>query len=160
MKTKRRPHPTISKFTVLKQLCHLIPPHLVPKLARQYGNDKKERTFSAWSQHAALMFAHLTHAIGLNDVCNSAAAAKGSRLTILQLLLCLLCQRGQFLLRADPLLQSPNRRRHGLVRRASQPLPRFGERQATDALPQAQRQIAPPVPIAVPKLYPRLPLQS
>jgi len=71
MKTKRHFHPTAAKFSILRQICNLIPPHLVPKLARQTGNDQKERTFSSWSQVVALGFAHLTHALGLNDVCDA-----------------------------------------------------------------------------------------
>lgn len=70
-KRKRPSTPTVSKYTILKQLCNLIPQHLVPQLARLCGNDELERTFTSWSQVVALMFAHPTHAIGLNDVCDS-----------------------------------------------------------------------------------------
>jgi len=44
---------------------------LVPKLARELGTEKLCRTFSAWSHTVALLFAQLTGALGLNDVCDS-----------------------------------------------------------------------------------------
>lgn len=56
---------------MLRQICNLIPNHLVPKLARETGTEALCRTFSAWSHCAALLFAQLTHALGLNDVCDS-----------------------------------------------------------------------------------------
>ncbi len=69
-KPVRTPTPTRGKLTVLAQLCNLIPGHLVSTLAREYGVDAKARTFSAWSQVVAMLYAQLTHAIGLNDVCD------------------------------------------------------------------------------------------
>ena len=68
---KKQPRPSASKFTVLRQLCNLIPVHLVPKLARETGVDKACRTFSAWSHLVAMLYAQLTHSIGLNDVCDA-----------------------------------------------------------------------------------------
>src|SRR5437899_236589 len=59
------------KFSILRQLCNLIPNHLVPKLARETGVDKHWRDFSPWSQVVALLYAQLTHALGLNDVCDA-----------------------------------------------------------------------------------------
>ena len=56
---------------MLRQICNLIPNHLVPRLARETGTGALCRTFSAWSHCAALLFAQLTHALGLNDVCDS-----------------------------------------------------------------------------------------
>jgi hypothetical protein len=63
--------PVRSQFSVLRQICNLIPNHLVPKLARETGAQRFCRTFSAWSHCTALLFAQLTHALGLNDVCDS-----------------------------------------------------------------------------------------
>ena len=60
-----------SAYTLLHQICNLIPPLMVPNLARQHGVDKKSRTFSPWSHVVSLMFAHLSHAFGLNDVCDA-----------------------------------------------------------------------------------------
>ena len=77
MKKQIRPIPTVSNYTVLRQLSNLIPPHLVPQLARETGVADQERTFSSWSQVVALMHAHLTHAIGLNDVCDALRMNRG-----------------------------------------------------------------------------------
>jgi hypothetical protein len=62
--------PTASKFSVLRQLCNYIPPHLVPQLARETGVDEQARTFTPWSHVVSLCYAQLTHSIGLNDVCD------------------------------------------------------------------------------------------
>lgn len=63
--------PAKSRLPVFAQLCKLIPPHLVSKLAREHGIDKQARTFTPWSHVVSLLFAQLTHAIGLNDVCDT-----------------------------------------------------------------------------------------
>ena len=63
--------PAKARLPVFAQLCKLIPPHLVPKLAREHGIDKQARTFTPWSHVVSLLFAQLTHAIGLNDVCDT-----------------------------------------------------------------------------------------
>lgn len=59
-----------SKFSTLQQICAYIPGHLVAKLARKYGVDEQARTFSPWSHIVALLYAQLSHAIGLNNVCD------------------------------------------------------------------------------------------
>ena len=69
--TVRRTTPTRGKLSVLAQLCNFIPGHLVGKLAREHSVDAKARTFSAWSHVVAMLYAQLTHAIGLNDVCDA-----------------------------------------------------------------------------------------
>lgn len=63
--------PVKAKLPVLTQLCKLIPPHLVATLARKHGIDKQARTFTAWSHVVSLLFAQLSHSIGLNDVCDA-----------------------------------------------------------------------------------------
>ena len=68
MKTKKSP--TRSKLTTARQVCNLIPPHLVPELARETGVDEQARTFSPWSHVVALVYAQSTHSLGLNDVCD------------------------------------------------------------------------------------------
>jgi hypothetical protein len=68
---KRNTKPTASKLSVLGQLCNLIPPHLVSKLARETGVASMARSFSPWSHVVSMLFAQLTHAIGLNDVCDA-----------------------------------------------------------------------------------------
>lgn len=68
---KENTKPTACKFSVLGQLCNLIPPHLVAKLARETGVDSMARSFSAWSHVVSMLYGQLTHAIGLNDVCDA-----------------------------------------------------------------------------------------
>ena len=63
--------PTRSRFTLLRQLCNLIPNHLVPQLAREHAVEEKSRTFRPWSHVVSLIYAQLTHALGLNDVCDA-----------------------------------------------------------------------------------------
>jgi hypothetical protein len=70
--------PTRSRFTLLRQLCNLIPNHLVPWLAREHGVDVQSRTFKPWSHVVSLIYAQLTHALGLNDVCDALRLHSGS----------------------------------------------------------------------------------
>ena len=67
----KKQKPTSSRLTILNQLCNLIPPHLVTKLARETGVDERARTFTPWSHVVALLYAQLTHSLGLNDVCDA-----------------------------------------------------------------------------------------
>lgn len=67
---KKKAKPARGNLCVLAQLCKLIPGHLVPKLARKYGVDKRARSFRPFSHVVSLLYAQLTHAIGLNDVCD------------------------------------------------------------------------------------------
>ncbi len=60
--------PTRGKYTVLKQLCEYIPAYLAPELAREHG--VVSRGFTPWSHVVTMVHAHLTRAIGLNDVCD------------------------------------------------------------------------------------------
>ena len=62
-------------FTLLRQLCILIPNHLVAQLARDHAVEEKSRTFRSWSHVLSLIYAHLTHALGLNEVLRRLAAA-------------------------------------------------------------------------------------
>lgn len=62
--------PTRANVVVLKQILNLIPRHLINRHARETGVDAKARTFSVTSHLAAMLFAQLSHAIGLNDVCD------------------------------------------------------------------------------------------
>jgi hypothetical protein len=65
-----RTKPTKQNTTILNQLCKLIPGHIVKKLSKEHGVQSKCRTFSAWSHVVSLLYCQLTHAIGLNDVCD------------------------------------------------------------------------------------------
>ena len=71
MKEKNTNLPTASKLNLLRQICNFIPDFLVPKAARETGVDKKARTFTPWSHVVSLLYAQLTHSIGLNDVCDA-----------------------------------------------------------------------------------------
>jgi hypothetical protein len=70
VKKKTSRQPSRCQPTVLRQLVELIPAYLVPKLARKFGVDKKARTFSAFSHVVALLYAQLSHALSLNDICD------------------------------------------------------------------------------------------
>src|SRR6056297_521416 len=59
-----------ANVVVLKQVLNLIPRHLIGRHARETGVDAKARSFSVTSHLAAMLFAQLSHAIGLNDVCD------------------------------------------------------------------------------------------
>ena len=68
---KKTLNPTRSKFSILRQVCNFIPPHLVSKIARTTGAEDKSRTFTPWSHVVSHLYAQLTHSIGLNDLCDS-----------------------------------------------------------------------------------------
>lgn len=72
----------MKKYTMFKQVCNLIPPHLVNELAKEHGVVEQSRTFTPWSHVAALIYAQLTHAIGLNDVCDGLLMNRGALTTI------------------------------------------------------------------------------
>ena len=55
---------------VLKQILNLIPRRLINRHARETAVDTKARTFSVRSHLEAMLFAQLSHSIGLNDVCD------------------------------------------------------------------------------------------
>lgn len=74
--------PTRDKFSVLSQICKLIPAHFVAKTARQYGVDKQSRSFTPWSHVVSLVFAQLAHALSLNDICDTLQHHSGNLLTI------------------------------------------------------------------------------
>ena len=59
------------KMTVLSQICKLIPRNLIPKLANAFGIDRQFRVFSPASYVLSQGFGQLTHALGLNDICDT-----------------------------------------------------------------------------------------
>ncbi len=71
MKKTSTATPTRSKLSVFRQLCNLIPTHLVSQLARATGVEARSRSFKPWSHVVSLLFAQFTHAVGLNDVSDS-----------------------------------------------------------------------------------------
>jgi hypothetical protein len=82
MKRRRNRIPAGHTYTILKQVCNLIPPHLVNRLAAEYGVDEQSRTFTPWSHVVSQQYAQLTHAIGLNDVCDALSMNAGVLATI------------------------------------------------------------------------------
>ncbi|MDQ5978615.1 MAG: hypothetical protein QG602_1589 [Verrucomicrobiota bacterium] len=70
-KKKKAKQPGRRDTTILRQLVELIPAYLVPKLARETGIDAQARTFTPWSHVVAMLYAQLSHAFGLNDVCDA-----------------------------------------------------------------------------------------
>jgi hypothetical protein len=80
---KNKTKPARDKVCVLAQLCKLIPSHATSRIARELGDEKKARTFSAWSHVVALLHAQLCHSISLADVCD-AMALRDSRLSLLR----------------------------------------------------------------------------
>ena len=62
--------PTRADVVVLKQILNLIPRGLINRFALEIGVEAKSRSFSVVSHLSAMLFAQLSHAIGLNDVCD------------------------------------------------------------------------------------------
>ncbi len=71
MKNKNNSVPAVAKLNLLRQICNFIPEFLVAKIAHQTKVDEKVRTFTPWSHVVSLLYAQLTHSIGLNDVCDA-----------------------------------------------------------------------------------------
>lgn len=59
---------TKASLSIFRQICELIPPHLVARLAREHRVD--HRGFSPWSHVVAMLYGHFTRAVGLNDICD------------------------------------------------------------------------------------------
>jgi len=74
--------PARSNYTILKQICEYIPGHLVAGLAKKHGVDKRSRTFTPWSHVVAMVYAHVAHALSLNDVCDALRNQKDTLRTI------------------------------------------------------------------------------
>jgi hypothetical protein len=62
--------PTRANVLVLKQILNLIPRRLINRHAIETGVEAKARSFSVVSHLSAMLFAQLSHAMGLNDVCD------------------------------------------------------------------------------------------
>ena len=63
--------PARSQHTVFRQVCNLIPGHMIPVLAREFEIDA--RGFSATSHVQSLLYGHAAHALSLNDICDALA---------------------------------------------------------------------------------------
>ena len=77
MNKPTRHKPAASKFSLLRQLCNLIPNPLVPQLARATDREAKARTFSPWRHGVRLIYAQVTHRLGLHDVCDALRLRSG-----------------------------------------------------------------------------------
>ena len=62
--------PARANVLVLKQILNLIPRGLINRHALETGVETKARSFSVMSHLSAMLFAQLSHAMGLNDVCD------------------------------------------------------------------------------------------
>jgi len=74
--------PTKHQYSVLKQICNLIPRNLVPKLAREHDVDKHSRKFSPWSHVVSLIYAQLAHSLSLNDIADTLRNHDGALHTV------------------------------------------------------------------------------
>jgi hypothetical protein len=74
--------PAKHQYTILKQICQHIPAHLVPKLARSFGIDKKARSFSPWSHIVSMLHVQIAHSLSLNDVADTLRNHSGVLSTI------------------------------------------------------------------------------
>ncbi|MBW8015301.1 MAG: IS4 family transposase [Planctomycetes bacterium] len=74
--------PAKHQYTILKQICNHIPAHLVPKLARSFGVDKKARSFSPWSHVVSMLHVQIAHSLSLNDVADTLRNHSGVLTTI------------------------------------------------------------------------------
>lgn len=70
------------KYTVLQQICNIIPAYLVPSLASTYGIDKQSRSISPWSHVVAMLFTQLAHSLSLSDIADTCRNHRGVLATI------------------------------------------------------------------------------
>ncbi len=63
-------------------MCNLIPGHMVLNLAKKHGVEAHCRTYTPWSHTVSLLYAHFSHALGLNDVCDALQMNAASLSTI------------------------------------------------------------------------------
>ncbi len=62
--------PIRANVVVLEQIHNLMPRGLINRHARETDVEDKARTFTVRSHLSAMLFAQLSHAIELNDVCD------------------------------------------------------------------------------------------
>lgn len=74
--------PATCKYTILQQICNLIPRNLVPRLATKHGVSKRARGFSPWSHVVAMLHAQLAHSLSLNDVADTMRNHAGALATV------------------------------------------------------------------------------
>lgn len=69
--------PDSGTIPVFKQICELIPTHMVAKLGRQFGCDLSARKFTVWSHVVSMIYAQLARVTGLNDLCDDLSIHSG-----------------------------------------------------------------------------------
>jgi hypothetical protein len=74
---KKRPTSIRGQRSVLEQVCKHIPQNITTTLAKQFGVDKRVRSFSAWSHVVSLLFAQFVHALSLSEVCDALIHHRG-----------------------------------------------------------------------------------
>jgi hypothetical protein len=79
---QKQTKPTTGNLNVLRQICNLIPTHLVGKLSRETGVDARARSFSPWSHVVSMVYAQVAHCMGLNDVCDGLRIHAGALLSL------------------------------------------------------------------------------
>jgi hypothetical protein len=72
--------PAGKESAIFRQVCEMIPPHMVAKIARKHG--VKSRAITPWSHTVSMLYAQFTHAIGLNDVCDALRANRAGMASI------------------------------------------------------------------------------
>jgi hypothetical protein len=82
MKKRKTINPARSQFTILRQICNLIPEHEVFKIARATGVEDQSRAISPWSHVVSLCHGQLSHSIGLNDLCDCLQLHSGPLSTV------------------------------------------------------------------------------
>lgn len=73
---------TRHNYSVLKQICNLIPRNLVSRLAKKHGVAKQSRAYSPWSHVVTMMYSQLAHSLSLNDISDSLGNHEGVVCTI------------------------------------------------------------------------------
>ena len=68
MKEQTRHPPTASKFSLVRELCNFIPPHLAPPLPPVTGVEDHARGYGPWRHVVSLRYAQLTQSLELNDL--------------------------------------------------------------------------------------------
>jgi hypothetical protein len=68
------------KSVIFRQVCELIPPHMVSKVARKH--NVRSRAITPWSHTVSMLYSQFTHAIGLNDVCDALRANRAAMASI------------------------------------------------------------------------------
>ena len=67
---------------MLKQIYKLVFGHLGSNRAKEFEVDKQARTFSQWSHVVSLFFPQLSHALSMNDVCDTLSNSEDSILLL------------------------------------------------------------------------------